>query len=581
MGKMKIDARISAAEAVLHRIERKYAQDPLFNEVCALAALCLLARFGKMSGDLSTVKSVFEQCGVAGPQLEAIVEAIGSHWYEYGDVVGRFSEDDLVDLFEKRYVRMICAKAQSSYSMDALSLELLSIKAGESCLDICAGAGFFANEAWMSMSKYVKSGVTINISGIEFNTDLARYAAVLSAIRGAGGKIHIADCFDPRHLRAKFDKVHCTSPFGLNVRQLDFGNVQKTISQAFSDFPPITLTSADWLFAARAVASLKNGGKAVVIMPRAALSSVQSAPYRRYFVSKRNIESVIAFPEGAYPGTSIAVAVVTFVKEASAVKLFDLVEYEHAKDDQTNFNYVRIARDLALLCNYGDIVTKAPQDILSRCGELDPAVYLAEPSPYESKKALGEICETIGRGVALSKDVLDKLIPASGEEGPIAYLSPKNISDGLVDDDLQTFRDMPPGAESAIAREGDVVITRSGPVFKVAVVERGPCIADGNIVVCRPKGVAPWYLAAFLTSDEGAKWLRRMSSGLQHTLSLKKLAQIPVPLAPKETEARIAAEMAGRLNRIRELRRELKENLSKVNGVFAESMDSGGTDNGG
>ena len=45
-------------------------------------------------------------------------------------------------------------------------------------------------------------------------------------------------------------------------------------------------------------------------------------------------------------------------------------------------------------------------------------------------------------------------------------------------------------------------------------------------------------------------------------------------------QARIAAEMAGRLGRVRELRRALKENLSKIDRVFAEGMDNGGTDNG-
>ena len=571
--------KIGEIEAHLHRVERKYAQDPLFNEVCALAALCLLARAGEATVSPATLKSAFERNGIAGAQLEAIAEALGGHWHEYGELVGRYSEDDLVDLFEKRYVRLIREKVQCSPSMDALSLKLLSVKAGESCLDICAGAGFFVNEAWMSMSRLARSGESVDLVGVEFNTDLARYAALLSAIRGTGGKIHVADCFDPRHLRLKFDKVHCTTPFGLNVRKLDFSNVQAAISQAFPDFPPITLTSADWLFAARAVAALKDGGKAVVVMPRAALASDQSAPYRRYFVAKRLVESVVAFPEGAYPGTMIAVAAVTFAKESRAVKLCDLVEYEHARGDPTNFNYNRIASDLALLCNYGDVITKAPLDILSLDGDLDPATYLAEPLSYESGKTLGDFCRTI-RGVMLPKDTLDKLLLPPGEEGEVGYLSPKNISDGLVDDALPALRATPPGAEAAVARPGDLVITRSGPVFKVAVVERGPCVADGNIVVCHPEGVDPWYLAAFFTSSEGAKWLRRMSSGLQHTLSLKKLAQIPVPLAPKKTEARIAAEMAGRLGRVRELRRALKENLSKIDRVFAEGMDNGGTDNG-
>ncbi len=573
------ETKIREIEALLHRVERKYAQDPLFNEVCALAALCLLARSGETSANPATMKSVFERSGISGAQLEAIVEALGSHWREYGELIGRYSEDDLVDLFEKRCVRLIREKVQSSPSMDALSLKLLAVKVGESCLDICAGAGFFVNEAWMSMSRLARAGESVDLVGVEFNTELARYAALLSAIRGTGGKIHVADCFDLRHLRLKFDKVHCTTPFGLNVRKLDFSNVQAAISQALPDFPPITLTSADWLFAARAVAALKDGGKAVVVMPRAALASDQSAPYRRYFVAKRLVESVVAFPEGAYPGTMIAVAVVTFAKESSAVKLFDLVEYEHATGDPTNFNYNRIANDLALLCNYGDVITKAPQAILAHDGDLDPATYLAEPLPYESKKTLGDLCQTV-RGVMLSKDTLDSLLLPPGEEGAVGYLSPKNLSDGLVDDALPALRETPPGAEPAVARPGDLVITRSGPVFKVAVVERRPCVADGNIVVCRPTGVDPWYLAAFFTSAEGAKWLRRMSSGLQHTLSLKKLAQIPVPLAPKETETRIATEMAGRLGRVRELRRELKENLSRIDRVFAEGMDNGEINNG-
>lgn len=568
-----MDERLAAIESALHRVERKYAPDPLFNEVCALAALCLLARSGEASASPATLKSVFERNGIAGAWLGAIVEGLGGHWHQYGELIGRYSEDDLVDLFEKRYVRLIREKVQSSPSMDALSLKLLAVKAGESCLDICAGAGFFVNEAWMSMSRLARAGESIDLVGIEFNTDLARYAALLSAIRGTGGKIHISDCFDPRLLHLKFDKVHCTTPFGLNVRKLDFSNVQAAISQAFPDFPSITLTSADWLFAARAVAALKDGGKAVVVMPRAALTGAQSEPYRRYFVSKRLVESVVAFPEGAYPGTMIAVAAVTFARESPAVKLCDLVEYEHVKGDPTNFNYNRIASDLALLCNYGDVVTKAPQDILARDGELDPAVYLAEPLPYGSGKTLGDLCETICRGVVLARGALDKLLLPPGERGEVGYLTPRNISDGLVDDDLPAFRAIPSGAEAAVARHGDLVVTRSGPAFKVAVVGRGQCVADGNIVVCRPKGVDPWYLAAFLVSDDGAKWLRRMSSGLQHTLSIKKLAQIPVPFAPKETEARIAAEMSRRLGRVRELRRELKETNSTIGDVFAQGMD--------
>lgn len=579
---METDGRIEEIELVLHRIERKYANDPLFGEVCAVAVLCLLERSGNGGVAFPDLNSALDACGVGELARKAMEEALGGHWEEYRALAGRFAEDDLVDLLETRYVRMMREKVQSSPSMDALSLELLAIRPGESCLDLCAGAGFFVNEAWLSMSRLAGRGENAILAGIEPNKDLACQAAVLSAIRGTGGKIEVADCFDPRHLRGQYDKVHCSAPFGLNVRRLDFANVRKCIGQAFPDFPPITLTSADWLFAARAVAALKEGGKAVVVMPRAALGSAQSAPYRRHFVSKRWIESVIAFPEGAYPGTSVPVAVVTFAKDSPRIKLHELREYAHAPNDPTVFNPVPIVRDHALLFHYGDVVTKTTQEILARDAELDPAFHLGVPSAYGSHTPLADLCETIFRGAVLPKSVLDKLFPASGGEGRIAYLSPKNISDGLLDDDLPLLREMPPGAESAMANTGDVVITRSGPAFKVAVVERGPCVADGNLVVCRCRhGAAnPWVLAAFLASEEGAQWLRRMSSGLQHTLSLKKLARIPVPDVSGEAGARMAAAMFRRLARVRELRRELKENLSGIGSVFAEAMDNGGTGDG-
>lgn len=576
------DERLDMIDSVLHRIERKYAQDAAVNEVCALAALCLLARKGAGGGDGRDLGAVLGECGITEAQREAIIGAVGGHWQEYGEVAGRFPEDDLVDLFERRYVRTLREKARNSPSMDALSLELLGIKAGESCLDICAGAGFFVNEAWMAMSHLARGG-EVRLAGIESNPELARYAAVLSAIRGTGGRIDVADCFDPRHLREKYDKVHCTTPFGLNVRQLDFANVRKTVALSFPGFPPITLTSADWLFAARAVAALKEGGKAVVIMPRAALSGAQSAPYRRYFLANRWIESVIAFPEGAYPGTAIAVAAVVFAKGSSSAKLFGPAPVDYyAKGDPTAFNHVRMARDLALLCNYGNVVTKPVQEILARDGDLDPAAHLAGPLPYASGKTLGELCKTIGRGAVLPKGVLAALRPPSGREWALGYLTPKNISDGLVDADLPEFPETPPGAESAIAGPGDVVITRSGPAFKVAVVERRPCVADGNLVVCRPGDADPHYLMAFLLDAEGAKWLRRMSSGLQHTLSIRKLARIPVPAVPPETERRIALEMKRRLEHIRFLRRKLKENLAKAGEVFAAGMaeEEGGTGDG-
>ena len=345
------DEKISGIEDALHRIERKYAQDTLFNEVCGLTALCLWARYAGGFVDIADLEGFLTGCNVPKPCLDSIVSAIGTHWNEYYELAVNVSEDDAVDLFETRYVKRIQIKVNHSVRLDALSLALLDIKPGESCLDLCSGAGFFVNMVWMQYG-HAMNGKAFEIVGIEFDKEIARYAGLIALIRGTHGKVHTADCFDPKLLsRAKFDKVHCDAPFGLNVRELNFNNVRLSLSKSFPDFPPISLVSSEWFFAAQAVSAVKDGGRAVVVMPRAALSSAQSASYRRYFVARGMIESVVAFPEGVYPGTSIAIAIVTFRKGSYSTKLFDVAGSDQYEVSGVNFNVSRIVKDFANLAN--------------------------------------------------------------------------------------------------------------------------------------------------------------------------------------------------------------------------------------
>ena len=227
------DEKISGIEDALHRIERKYAQDTLFNEVCGLTALCLWARYAGRSVDIADLEGFLSDCNVPKFCLDSIVAAIGAHWKEYYELAGCVTEDDAVDLFETRYVRRIENKSNHSSRLDALSLALLDIKSGESCLDLCSGAGFFVNMAWMQYGHAI-NGKPFEIVGVEFDKNIARYAGMIALIRGAHGKVHAADCFDPKRFsRAKFDKVHCDAPFGLNVRELNFNNVRQSLAEAF------------------------------------------------------------------------------------------------------------------------------------------------------------------------------------------------------------------------------------------------------------------------------------------------------------------------------------------------------------
>ena len=181
---MKMEnGKILDIEDALHRIERKYAQDTLFNEVCGLTVLCLWARYTGSPVDIADLEGFLSGCNVPKPCRDSIVSAIGAHWNEYYELVGSVSEDDAVDLFEAHYVKRIQTKVNHSARIDALSLALLDIKPGESCLDLCSGAGFFVNMAWMQYG-HAMNGKVFDVVGVEFDKDVARYAGLIALIRG-------------------------------------------------------------------------------------------------------------------------------------------------------------------------------------------------------------------------------------------------------------------------------------------------------------------------------------------------------------------------------------------------------------
>ena len=227
-------------------------------------------------------------------------------------------------------------------------------------------------------------------------------------------------------------------------------------------------------------------------------------------------------------------------------------------------------------------MTRSKAQILKRDGELDPAVYLAEPSQSERQCALGELVQEIRRGVVMPKDALNRLLLPPDDGPGICYLTPKSITDGVIEDEVSKLSAIPDGCEIFMAKVGDLVISRSGAPFKCAVVDDSDrtYVVDGNLFVCRPSGVDPYYLKGYFEDAEGAKWLKRLSSGLQQTLSVKKLLLLPVPMAEGDKANEVASAVRERLERIKRLKRELKRNLMEVSIQFTQTVSGGGISDG-
>ena len=108
------------------------------------------------------------------------------------------------------------------------------------------------------------------------------------------------------------------------------------------------------------------------------------------------------------------------------------------------------------------------------------------------------------------------------------YLELRGIEDGHVGDDLPYLVDVDASQDRYMLKTGDVVISKVGPNFKIALVEvpEGQRIlASGNLYVIRPdpEVIEPLYLKGCLESPQGMKQLKRASSG-SSVISLPRAA---------------------------------------------------------
>ncbi|MET9932146.1 MULTISPECIES: restriction endonuclease subunit S [unclassified Streptomyces] len=126
---------------------------------------------------------------------------------------------------------------------------------------------------------------------------------------------------------------------------------------------------------------------------------------------------------------------------------------------------------------------------------------------------------------------------------------------------------------------GDLLITRSGTVGRVALVTpgeegwlNGPALIRLRV---RSDSVDPEYLLAFLVSSPAQEWIRRAAAGstIQH-LSMRLLAELPVRL-PSLQEQRRAGRMLTALNEKIRAHQDVVHATRVLRDALVDTMTSG------
>lgn len=568
----------------LVEVERNYTSTPFVSAVFAAFVLYLSYE----SPAETEIGNILKANRVSDSLCRAILGRLGNHWEEYRPLLSAFSQSELgrfigtavngESVFGGR-----ASECASSLPIVDLVIRLLDLKPGDSVCDLGCAAGDFLLRAYSSTSL---NAVASRWVGMEVSADAAAIAQIRMFCAGAKVEIRNESVFGKTALSRRFDKVFCDPPIGLRGLPRE-SEVREFLKEAFPDFPALMPSmSGDWIFAARAAAALKSGGRAVVVLLPSALSDLRGAAFRRYFIRRNLIEAVIELPSKLFSHTTVPVCMVVLGEGHETIKMIragDLATPNRRKNVLGDEHVATIAACLESAAPSETdgldrhLVTVRKDELLSGDCYLDPRLYFAKPVAVPDAVSLGSLIESPKRGATIASHELDKL--ACKEDTPILYVSSGDITDGILAARLTNLREIPKAYKACCAKEGDIVVSRvlsSGAGFKSAVIDTPSgktVLPSGNLLVVSVKRdkTDPYFIKACFDSAFGQDYLAGGARGTSVvTLGPRFLEEFPVPALPLSRQREIGKVCRSKAKRLAELRDQLARAKAELVGVLAD-----------
>lgn len=208
------------------------------------------------------------------------------------------------------------------YEVVRLLVELLEPIDGMSVYDPTCGSGGMGIQPCNYVEEKGGNKNSMTIAGQEDNAAtwaLCKMNMILHGVPDAD--IRNGDTLvEPLHTNPdgslrQFDRVLANPPF--SMKSPDVTKVSKP--ERFEVQIPKGSKKADFMFVQHMVASLKQDGKAAVIMPHGVLfRGSHELEYRKRLIQRGILEAVIGLPEGLFYGTSIPACVLVLNKAGSS-----------------------------------------------------------------------------------------------------------------------------------------------------------------------------------------------------------------------------------------------------------------------
>jgi SAM-dependent methyltransferase len=437
-----------------------------------------------------------------------------------------------------------------------LMAELAGLDA-EAVLDPACGTG-----ALLEPFRSRPNGPPGLLLGQELDAATARLTAVHLAFGSARVKIAPGDSLrNDAFPDVLVDTVVCYPPF--NDRAWGYEELAADPRWDYG-LPPRMESELAWV--QHALAHLKPGGTAVLVMPPAAANRRSGRRIRSQLIRRGALRAVIALPQGAVPNMAVALMLWVLRRPADA----RAPEHVLMVDTATRpVDFARVAADAWARFDRGEhadepgVSTAVPVvELLDDAVDLTPARYLVPPAEDLTPERITAEGEKIATLLRATADLIPA-VEALGESGnlptvPLAELerrgmltihqsmSAANFSLLLSDLPFFTLEELlgekrpddvaPPSvlAQHVIAVEpGDVLVTQHATRL-IALVVANRCVVPGpRVTLLRPdpERLDPHFLAGFVSGSTNVRHYTGTGSRL-----FTDIRRAEIPLLPIEEQ---------------------------------------------
>ena len=431
---------------------------------------------------------------------------------------------------------------------------------GNDVLDICSFTGNF-------LTYYAKKQPSYYYSGIEISTRSNLVAQLRLNILNVKNELFNNNVFD-YNTNKKYDKIFCNYPLGVKLddHAVNYlNNINNRINYIYTN-----KTSSSWAFINIVINSLKDTGKAIVVMNNAGLYSLKNSDveFRKLLVSGGYIESVISLPEKLFANTSIPVTLLVLSNNNDKIKF---INAEKMIQNKKLINSAKLLNIEEILNEYANISDSSytkiidNKELVNENFNLHVQNYMGiENLEIKFPRILNELCFDVYRGYQISANDIN--LNSEPQEGLLEHkiVNIVNIIDGIIENNLTKIYLEDGKLNKYLLKNKDLLVTLKGAITRFSVVElkeNERLIPSGNFTVLRldTSIVNPYYLKMFFESSKGNAIINSIKSGgALPSINISQLKDIKVPVPPIEEQNKIVNRYLAKTDEIQMIKSKLK-----------------------